>query len=191
MTRSPSDAAAGALVLAAVLVAAFVSMAVYAVRGRKRDEDALGKSAQLFLLANANVEEDLGVGHHLRRQIGELAAGVGHHAQHAERGRDPVAGIEMVGEDDVTRLLAADRQVPFDHFFHDVLVAHGAPDQLDVARLQRQLQADVAHDGRDDAVALEAALRAHVSRAQQQDGVAVYDPYAWWIAWPATDRIRK
>jgi phosphatidylinositol phosphate synthase len=49
MSRSPSEAAAGALLLAAVLVAAFVSMAVYAVRGRKRDEDALGKSAQLFL----------------------------------------------------------------------------------------------------------------------------------------------
>ena len=39
----------GVLVLAAVLLAAFVSMGIYAIRGRKRDQDALGKSAQLFL----------------------------------------------------------------------------------------------------------------------------------------------
>jgi CDP-diacylglycerol--glycerol-3-phosphate 3-phosphatidyltransferase len=47
--RPASETDAGAVVLAAVLGAAFLSMAVYAVRGRTRDDDALGKSAQLFL----------------------------------------------------------------------------------------------------------------------------------------------
>lgn len=46
---SRSGSAAGAIVLLGVFAAAFVSMAIYAIRGRKRDEDAIGKGAQLFL----------------------------------------------------------------------------------------------------------------------------------------------
>jgi phosphatidylglycerophosphate synthase len=49
MDPSPPEAATGAVVLAAVLAAAFGSMAVYSVLGRKQDADATGKGAQLLL----------------------------------------------------------------------------------------------------------------------------------------------
>ena len=42
-------------------------------------------------------------------EVGELLPGVGHHAQHGQRGDDAVAGEEVVREDDVPRLLAAER----------------------------------------------------------------------------------
>ncbi len=49
MPASPPEGEVGLVVLALVFGAAFLSMAVYGLRGRKRDADADGKGAQLFL----------------------------------------------------------------------------------------------------------------------------------------------
>jgi len=48
MPASPPEGRLGILVLVAVFAGALLSMAVYALRGRKRDPDAEGKGAQLF-----------------------------------------------------------------------------------------------------------------------------------------------
>ena len=45
------------------------------------------------------------------RQVGQLASGLGHDAQHTQRRGDPVAGKQVIGKDDVPRLLAAERQI--------------------------------------------------------------------------------
>ena len=47
--------------------------------------------------------------------------------------------------------------------------------QLDAERLQRELEADVAHHGRDDRVALQPAFALQLPAAHQQHGVAVDD----------------
>src|SRR5262245_31879560 len=135
----------------------------------------LGHGSQLLPLAHAHVHEHLWVRDELRREIGELPPGVGHHPQHVERGRDAVAGEEMLGEDDVARLLAAERETASDHLLHDVLVADRTPNQVDPRLAQRELEADVAHDGRHDGVAAETTLRLHVPRAHQHDRVTVDD----------------
>ena len=48
-------------------------------------------------------------------------------------------------------------------------------DQLDAERLQRQLEADVAHHRRDDGVALQPPFALQLPAAHQQHGVAVDD----------------
>src|SRR5262249_58981550 len=55
------------------------------------------------------------------------------------------------------------------------LVADGAADEIDPERLERELEPDVAHHGRDDGVALETALALQLTAAHQQHGVAVDD----------------
>ena len=64
------------------------------------------------------------------------------------------------------------------HLLHHVLVADRRAHQIDAERLQRQLEADVAHHGRDDRVALQPALALQLAAAHQQHGVAVDDPAA-------------
>ena len=75
----------------------------------------------------------------------------------------------------MARLLAAERQAAREHLLHHVLVADRAADQVDARVAQRELEADVAHDGRDDRVALQPAFALQLARAHQQHGVAVDD----------------
>ena len=79
------------------------------------------------------------------------------------------------GKDDVPGLLAAERQPALDHLFHHVLVADRASDHLDAALAQGELETDVAHHRRDDAVAEQLAPGLHVTGAHQQHCVAVDD----------------
>src|SRR5204862_3829020 len=73
------------------------------------------------------------------------------------------------------RLLAAQREIAREHLLHHVLVAHGAPDEIHSDRAERQLETDIAHDGRNDRAAFEPALALELTRAQEQHGVAVHD----------------
>ena len=62
-----------------------------------------------------------------------------------------------------------------DHLLHHVLVADRAAHQLDAAVAQRDLEADVAHHGRDDGVGSEAPFALQLPGAHQQHGIAVDD----------------
>ena len=81
----------------------------------------------------------------------------------------------MLRKDDVAGLLAAERQAALDHLFHHVLVADRAAHHLDAALPQGDLETDVAHHRRDDAVAVQLATGLQVTGAHQQHGVAVDD----------------
>ena len=73
------------------------------------------------------------------------------------------------------RLLAAERQVARLHLLHHVLVADGAPQKRDAVVREREFEADVAHHGRHDRVALQPALPLQLPGAHQQHRVAVDD----------------
>ena len=136
----------------------------------------LRNGAQILLLAHADVDEHLWVGHELASQVRQLASGLGHHAQHIQRRGYAVTREEVIGEDDVPRLLAADRQIAAYHLLHHVLVADRRPDHLDAAFAQSDLESDIAHHRGDDGVAFQPALRLEIPRAHQQDRIAVDDP---------------
>src|SRR5262249_25242563 len=78
-------------------------------------------------------------------------------------------------KDDVTGLLAADREIALDHLFHHIFVADGTAHEIDPALPQRDLQPDVAHHRRDDPVALQAFSPLPVTSAHQEDGIAIND----------------
>ena len=59
-------------------------------------------------------------------EIGERPAGQRDRPQHVQRRAQAVAGEQIVGEDDVARLLAAERQAALQHLLHHVLVADRA-----------------------------------------------------------------
>ena len=133
---------------------------------------------QVPLRADPDVQQHLRVRGQLRREVGQLTARRGHHLQHVQRRHQAVAGEQEVREDDVARLLAAEREVARDHLLHHVLVAHRAADQIDAALAQRDLEADVAHHRRDDRAVAQPARRLEVPGGQQHDRVAVDDPAA-------------
>ena len=66
-----------------------------------------------------------------------------------------------------------------DQLFHHVLVAHRAAHEPDARLAQRDLEADVAHDGGDDRPVLQPARGVQVAGSQQHDRVAVDDPPAF------------
>ncbi len=72
-------------------------------------------------------------------------------------------------------LLASERHLARQHFFHDVLVADRAAHHGDARLAVRDLQADVAHDGGDHRVSAQPAFALKLPRAHQQHGVAVDD----------------
>ena len=130
---------------------------------------------QFHAFADAHVQQHLREGRQVRREIGQGAAGERDGPQNVQRGAQTVAREQVVGEDDVARLLAAERQVPLQHLLHHVLVADRGAHQVDAERLQRQLEPDVAHDGRDDRVAAKPPLALQLMAAHQQDRIAVDD----------------
>ena len=98
---------------------------------------------------------------------------VAHDAKHGKRGDQAVSGEQVVGEDDMARLLAAQRQIALEQLLHHVLVADLRAYEADAALGERDLEADVAHHGGHDGVALQASVRLQPPRAHQHDGVAV------------------
>ena len=47
-------------------------------------------------------------------------------------------------------LFAAEIQVPFDHFLDDVAIPNFRPDDFPAVLGQRFIEAEIAHDGRDE-----------------------------------------
>ena len=85
----------------------------------------------------------------------------------------PIAGKQMVGEDDVARLLAAQRNAALDHLLHHVLVADRRPHQLDAALPEGELETNVAHHRRHDRAAAQLPAALQILGRDQQDRVAV------------------
>src|SRR6185503_5764573 len=83
----------------------------------------LGHALQVRLLAHADVEENLRKGGEIAGEAGQRAAGERERPQHVQRRAQAVAGEQILREDDVPRLLAAERQAARQHLFHHVLVA--------------------------------------------------------------------
>jgi hypothetical protein len=79
--------------------------------------------------------------------------------QHRERRDEPVAGRVVVEEHDVARLLAAEVVAAADHLLDHVAVADGRRDDADAALAHRDVEAQVAHHGRDERRLLELAAR--------------------------------
>src|SRR3982751_2795268 len=73
-----------------------------------------GHRSQVRLMLDAGIDQHLRIRHQLPREIGQLAAGIRHDAQHVQRGRDTVPGKQVVGEDDMAGLLAANRDAALD-----------------------------------------------------------------------------
>ena len=141
-----------------------------------RDRGGDGRHrVQLDLLPHADVEQHLRIGGEVGGEIGERAAGQRHRAQHIERRAQAIAGEQIVREDDVARLLAAEREAALAHLLHHVLVADRRADQLDAERLERELEADVAHHGRDDRVTAQPPFPLQLAAAHQQHRIAVDD----------------
>ena len=134
-----------------------------------------GMVVQVDLLADADVEQHLWIRRQIAGEIGQRPSGEGDGPQDVERGTQAVPREEIVREDDVARLLAAERQPAREHLLHHVLVADGGAHQIDAARLQRQLETDIAHDGRDDRSALQTPFALQLVRAHQQHRVAIHD----------------
>src|ERR671921_607622 len=72
-------------------------------------------------------------------------------------------------------LLAADGEPALLHLLHHVLVADRCAHELDAALAECELEADVAHDRRDDRIARQVAGLAEMIRRDQQHRIAVDD----------------
>ena len=121
---------------------------------------------QVDLLADADVQQHLRIRRQIAGEIRQRPSGERDGSQDVERGTQAVAREEIVREDDVARLLSAERQPAREHLLHHVLVADGAAHQIDAARLQRQLETDIAHDGRHDRAALQTPFALQLVGAQ-------------------------
>ena len=134
-----------------------------------------GNGLQIHLLANTQIQQNLGIRRQLRCEIAELATRSAHRPEHVQRGGQAVTGEQILREDDVAGLLAAEREVAPHHLLHDVLVANGASHDADPGFLERELEADVAHDGGHDRIALEAPFGLHLLGAHEHHCVAIND----------------
>src|SRR5688572_28724440 len=122
------------------------------------DGDDLGNLNEICFFTYAYVQQHLRVRREFVGEIRQLSSARGHCAKHAEGGDKAISSEQVLGKNEVAGLFSAKRQIPLLHLLHDVLVADLRADQLDAELLQRDLQPDVAHDGRDDGVAAQPAL---------------------------------
>src|SRR6516225_11840810 len=103
-----------------------------------------GHGPQFGFLADSNIEEHLRIGREIACELRQRPSRQRNGSQHIQRRAEAVTREQIVGEDDVPRLLSPERQAPPQHFFHHVLVADGAANELDAERFQRNLESDVA-----------------------------------------------
>ena len=74
----------------------------------------------------------------------------------------------------MSRLLASERVIAFAHLLQNVTVADGGAHQLDPVVLQRALETDVAHDGRDDRVAAQLAALVQIASQREHHVIAAH-----------------
>ena len=144
---------------------------------RRSTSAMAGHRCQIAPLAHADVDQHLRIGHQLagqRRQLLPVAAIM---RSTLKRGAKAIAGEQVVGEDHVARLLAAEREAARAASPPSRTCRRPGERTSAMPRLcQRQLEPDVAHHRGDDRVARAAGLRLQLPRAHQQHGVAVDDP---------------
>ena len=99
-------------------------------------------------------------------QIAERPSGRQHHAHHVQRGAETIAGEQVVGEDDVARLLAAEGDSRGGPSRPSRTCRRPGSARVRCPRAQRDLEPDVAHDGRDDRVAAEPTFAPSAACAQ-------------------------
>ena len=87
------------------------------------DHGDLWNRLQIDSSAHADVHQHLRIRRADRRRDRQLPSRRRHRPQHIQRRNEAVAGEQIVREDQMPGLLAAERQVPLLHLFHDVLVA--------------------------------------------------------------------
>ena len=98
------------------------------------------------------------------------------HDLHDLDGREQsVAGGGVLAENDVAGLLAADQVAVCAHILCHVLVTDRCLFITDADGVERLVQAEVGHHGRDDFGAVQASLLQHVPRADVEDLVPVHD----------------
>src|ERR1700722_15035175 len=90
-----------------------------------------GDGLERTLLADLDVDDDLGEGLEVGEELVEGLAGAVDDVEQKERGEDAVAGGTAAGEDDVAGLLAAKRGAGGKHLLEDVLVADGGAVHVD------------------------------------------------------------
>ena len=109
-------------------------------------------------------------------QLGQRAAAAGDDVEHLQAGEHAVAGGGQVAEDDVARLLTAERPAALLQRLEHVAVADRVSTHLDPVLGHRQPEPEVGHDRDDDGVADEQAPFAPVERAHRDELVAVDQP---------------
>src|SRR4029077_9907129 len=89
-----------------------------------------------------------------------------------------------IAKNDVTALLAAQVQILFHHFLDDVAIADFCAQDLSASGSERFVQTEIAHDGGDERVLLEAAAAQKIDRSNGHNFIAI-DNFAVLITYQA------
>src|SRR5205809_5179952 len=140
--------------------------------------DALGEPGEGVdrrLRLHGDVPEDLRELGQAPGERGERLARLRGDAEQGERRENAVARGGVVEEQEVPRLLAAEVRAEALHLLGHVAVPHLGLDDADARGVERLVQAEVGHDGRDDDVPLEPTARGEVTARDGERVVPVPD----------------
>ncbi len=101
--------------------------------------------------------------------------GLAHDGEQRQGREDPVPGGRVVGEQQVTRLLAAQVGAQALHLLVHVAVADLRLHHLDAGGAERLVEPEIGHDRGDHGVDLQALAAGHVTRRDGQHVVTVAD----------------
>ena len=125
------------------------------------------------LVFDAEIALGLGVFFENSFEFAERFAGFDHDAQDLERTDDTVACGGVVAEDHVSALLAADIVSIAEHGFDDIAVADLGAEDFSTVGFERFIEPEVAHDGRNQGAAFEAAALKVIDCCDGHDLVAI------------------
>jgi hypothetical protein len=132
-----------------------------------------GEVGDGLALADADVEKNLGEGLKGFGDLIEGSFGGEHGVEDTEGGEEAIAGGGEIGEDDVAGLFSAEGGANTEHFLEDIFVADRGTLEMDALFAEGDLEAEIGHDGGDDAIAGEAALGAEAEGGEIEHGIAV------------------
>ena len=112
--------------------------------------------------------------HGVGGEFGHRPARARHDVEQVQSGENAVAGGRKVAQDDVARLLAAERVAALGQRLEHVAVAHVGLDHLDAVLGHGQAEPEVRHHGDHDGVAVKLSPGPPVERAHRHDLVAVH-----------------
>src|SRR6185312_9960088 len=133
----------------------------------------LRKLLQGPLLFHAYVDEFLRKSSDLVGEIVKRFLGITQNFEHPQRSEDAVARRGVFSQDDVPRLLAAQRRAALQHLFEYILVAHRRAQQSNTLALEGFLESEIRHDSRDHGIAGQFARALHRAACQEQHCVAI------------------